>query len=71
MLIGAAVLYGLEQGLGVQIYIAIPMAIVAYLAVKLALGLMWGAGGRAYRFLIAHDLVRKPVPDFSGSCAYQ
>jgi hypothetical protein len=44
VLTGAAVLYGLEQGLGVQIYIAIPIAIVAYLAVKLALGLMWGDG---------------------------
>ena len=44
VLFGAAVLYGLEQGLGVQIYIAIPIAIVAYLAVKLALGLIWGDG---------------------------
>ena len=47
VLVGAAVLFGLEQGLGVKIYIAIPVAIVAYLAVKVALGLAWGTDGRA------------------------
>lgn len=42
VLTGAAVLFGLEHGLGVQLYVAIPLAIVAYLAVKVALGLVWG-----------------------------
>jgi hypothetical protein len=43
VLIGAAVLYGLKHGLGVKLYFAIPAAIVAYLAVKVAFGLLWGA----------------------------
>ena len=47
VLIGAAVLFGLEQGLGVKIYIAIPVAIVVYLAVKVAIGLAWGTGDHA------------------------
>ena len=42
-----AVLFGLEQGLGVQLYVAIPMAIVVYLAVKVAFGLLWGADDKA------------------------
>jgi hypothetical protein len=42
VLTGAAALFGLEHGLGVQLYVAIPLAIVAYLAVKVALGLVWG-----------------------------
>ena len=47
MLVGAAVLFALEQGLSVQLYIAIPLAVVAYLAVKVAFGLLWGAGDKA------------------------
>ena len=43
VLVGAAVLFGLQQGLGLQFYFAFPAAIVAYLAVKVALGLAWGA----------------------------
>jgi hypothetical protein len=46
VLIGAAVLFALEQGLGVQLYIAIPVAVVAYLAVKVAIGLLWGIDDR-------------------------
>jgi hypothetical protein len=46
VLTGAAVLFGLEHGLGVQLYLAIPLAIVAYLAVKVALGLVWGVAQR-------------------------
>jgi hypothetical protein len=42
VLTGAAVLFGLEHGLGVALYVAIPLAIVAYLAVKVAIGLVWG-----------------------------
>ena len=42
VLIGAAVLFALEQGLGVKLYIAIPIAVVVYLTVKVAIGLLWG-----------------------------
>jgi hypothetical protein len=47
VLIGAAVLFGLEQGLGVKLYFAIPVAIVVYLAVKIAIGLLWGIDDKA------------------------
>ena len=43
---GAAVLFGLEHGLGVQLYFALPAATVVYLAVKVGLGLLWGAGDK-------------------------
>jgi len=39
ILIGAAVLFGLERGFGVKFYIAIPVAIVAWLAATVAIGL--------------------------------
>ena len=47
VLVGAAVLFGLEHGLGVKLYIAIPVAIVVYLAVKVAIGLLWGSDDKA------------------------
>jgi hypothetical protein len=47
VLIGAAVLFELENGFGVKLYIAIPVAILAYLAVKVAVGLLLGSGGTA------------------------
>jgi hypothetical protein len=47
VLIGAAVLYGLERGLGVKIYIAIPIAIVVYLALKAAIGQLLGVDDKA------------------------
>jgi hypothetical protein len=47
VLAGAAMLFGLEQGLDVKLYIAVPLAIVVYLAIKLAFGLLWGAGDKA------------------------
>ena len=47
VLVGAGVLFGLEQGLGVKLYIAIPVAIVVYLAVKVAFGLLWGVDDKA------------------------
>jgi hypothetical protein len=47
VLVGAAVLFGLQQGYGIAIYIALPVATVAYLAVKVGLGLAWGAGSSA------------------------
>ena len=47
VLAGAATLFGLQQGLGVKLYIAITVAIVVYLAVKVAIGLLWGADDKA------------------------
>jgi hypothetical protein len=43
VLVGAAVLFGLEQGLGLQLYIAIPAAFVVYIVTLAASGLMLGA----------------------------
>jgi len=43
MLTGAAVLYGLQQGLGLQFYFALPAAVLAYLAVLVGLGLLLNA----------------------------
>jgi uncharacterized membrane protein len=42
VLTGAAVLFGLEQGLGLQLYVAIPAAVLAYFAVLVAMGLLLG-----------------------------
>jgi hypothetical protein len=47
VLTGAAVLFGLQQGLGLQLYIALPVAAIAYMAVKVAIGLLLGAGEKA------------------------
>jgi len=47
VLAGAATLFGLQQGLGLQFYFAFPVAIVVYLAVKVAIGLLLGAGDKA------------------------
>jgi hypothetical protein len=46
VLIGAAVLFGLEQQLGAQWYVAIPAGIVAYTVTLLTLGLMFGSSGQ-------------------------
>jgi hypothetical protein len=46
VLTGAAALFGLQQGLGVAFYIALPVAIVAYLTLKVGLGLLWGVGDK-------------------------
>jgi hypothetical protein len=40
MFVGAAVLFGLQQGLGLQFYIALPAAILAYVASLVAMGLI-------------------------------
>jgi len=40
VLVGAAVLFGLEQGLGLKFYIAIPAGVLAYLVTLVALGLV-------------------------------
>jgi uncharacterized membrane protein len=42
VLTGAAVLFGLEQGLGLELYIALPGAVLAYLTALVAMGLMLG-----------------------------
>jgi hypothetical protein len=39
VLAGAAVLFGLQQGLDVKVYFAFPAAFATYLAVKVGLGL--------------------------------
>jgi len=44
MLVGAGVLFGLEQGLSTNLYVAIPAGIVAYVVTLVALGLMFGSG---------------------------
>jgi hypothetical protein len=38
ILVGAGVLFGLQQGLGLALYFAIPIAIVAYTACRFGLG---------------------------------
>jgi len=43
VLVGAAVLFGALHGLEIAFYIAFPIAIVAYLAVKVGFGLLIGA----------------------------
>ena len=42
ILAGATTLFGLEQGLGLQLYMALPAAILAYLATLVAVGLLLG-----------------------------
>jgi uncharacterized membrane protein len=47
VLVGAGVLFGLEQELGVKLYLAIPAGILAYVATLVALGLTLGRGSQA------------------------
>ena len=47
VLAGAAVVFGLQQGLGMQLYFAVPIAAIVYTAVKVAIGLAWGADEKA------------------------
>jgi uncharacterized membrane protein len=42
VLTAAAVLFGLEQGLGLQFYVALPAAVLAYLATLVVVGLLLG-----------------------------
>ena len=39
---GAAALFGLQHGLDLALYIALPLATLVYLAIKVGLGLLWG-----------------------------
>ena len=43
VLAGAAVLFGLEQGLDMKFYFAVPAAVAVYVALRLAIGFLWGA----------------------------
>lgn len=47
VLVGAAILFGLEQGLGTKLYLAIPAGIVAYVVTLVVLGLMFAGGSQA------------------------
>lgn len=47
VLIGAAVLFGLQQGLGMSVYVAIPVAVIAYMAAKVGIALLWGVDPKA------------------------
>jgi hypothetical protein len=47
VLVGAAVLFGLEQGLGLQLYFAIPVAFVAYILTLAASVRVLGADSSA------------------------
>src|SRR4029079_3855382 len=46
VLVGAAVLFGLEQQFGVQLYLAIPAAIAVYFATLIVLTLAFGSGNQ-------------------------
>jgi hypothetical protein len=47
VLTGAAVLFGFEQGLDLQFYIALPAAVLAYFATLVAMGLLLGTDTQA------------------------
>jgi uncharacterized membrane protein len=47
VLVGAGVLFGLEQELGAKLYVAIPAGILAYIATLVALGLTLGRSRQA------------------------
>jgi hypothetical protein len=47
VLVGAGVLFGLEQGLGLQFYIAMPVGVVAYVVTLVALKQALGPDARA------------------------
>jgi hypothetical protein len=47
VLTGAATLFGLEHGLHVSLYIAVPAALIVYMAVKVGIGLLLGIDERA------------------------
>ncbi|HJS60465.1 MAG TPA: hypothetical protein VJ800_01815 [Pseudolabrys sp.] len=46
VLVGAAVLFGLEREFGVKLYLAIPAAIAAYFATLIVLTLAFGSGSQ-------------------------
>lgn len=46
VLVGAGVIFGLEQELGAKLYIAVPAGILAYIVTLLVLGLTLGSGSQ-------------------------
>ena len=46
VLVGAGVLFGLQQGTGATLYVAIPAGIVAYIVTLVVLGLIFGGGSQ-------------------------
>jgi hypothetical protein len=47
VLVGAAVIFGLQQGASAKLYFAIPGGIIAYIITLVALGLMFGGSRQA------------------------
>ncbi|MFZ0103564.1 MAG: hypothetical protein WAL49_14885 [Pseudolabrys sp.] len=47
MLVGAGVLFAIEQELGAKLYVAIPAGILAYIVTLVVLGLVFGSSGHA------------------------
>ncbi|HET7192869.1 MAG TPA: hypothetical protein VFI98_13295 [Pseudolabrys sp.] len=46
VLVGAAVLFGLEQGLALKLVIALPAGVAAYFVTLVVLGLTFGSGNQ-------------------------
>ncbi|MGH6727371.1 MAG: hypothetical protein ACREB8_12625 [Pseudolabrys sp.] len=46
VLAGAVVLFELEHGFGIKLYIAIPVAILVYFAIRFAFDRLWDAGDK-------------------------
>lgn len=44
--VGAATIFGLQQGLELPFYVALPLAIVAYVVTLLAMGYLLDAGAK-------------------------
>ena len=47
VLVGAGVLFTIEQKLGAKLYVAIPAGILAYIVMLVGLGLVFGSSGQA------------------------
>ena len=47
VLVGAGVLFAIEQELGAKLYVAIPAGILAYIVTLVGLGLVFGSSGQA------------------------
>jgi hypothetical protein len=46
VLVGAGVLFAIEQELGAKLYVAIPAGILAYIVTLVGLGLVFGSSGQ-------------------------
>ncbi len=46
VLVGAGVLFAVEQELGAKLYVAIPAGILAYIVTLVGLGLVFGSSGQ-------------------------